>query len=82
MATVSASDVHPNGPKCQEFTGGIQLTGSARIFSGAVAPTDGTTGTGAGKAGPGSMYLRTDSAAVYINTGTKASPTWKAVTHA
>lgn len=77
-----ASDLQPNNPRCQEFTGGIQFAGSARIFAGAVAPVDGTSGTGAGKAGPGSMYIRTDVATVYINTGTKASPTWKSVTHA
>ena len=45
------------------------------------APTSGTSGTGAGFAGPGSTY--TDITAtvgmLYINTNTKASPTWTKV---
>lgn len=40
------------------------------------APTSGTSGTGAGFAGPGSTYVNTTTGAKYINTGTKASPTW------
>ena len=77
-----ATDVQPGHPRCQEFTGGVQFKNSARIFSGNVVPVDGTSGTGVGKAGPGSIYIRTDVATVYINTGTKASPSWKAITHA
>ena len=46
------------------------------------APVDGTSGTFAGVAGPSSIYFRYDTGAAYINTGTKASPTWKAITHA
>lgn len=40
------------------------------------APTDGTSGTGAGFAGPGSMYFDTATGLIYTNTGTKLSPTW------
>lgn len=40
------------------------------------APTSGTSGTGAGFAGPGSTYVNTTTGAKYINTNTKASPTW------
>lgn len=40
------------------------------------APTDGTSGTGAGFAGPGSTYTDISTGAKYINTGTKASPVW------
>lgn len=40
------------------------------------APTNGTSGTGAGFAGIGSMYTNTTNGNTYINTGTKASPTW------
>ncbi len=39
------------------------------------APTDGTSGTLAGIAGPGSVLLR-NNGSVYVNTNTKASPTW------
>ena len=62
---------------------GIQLAPTgARIFDIAAAPTDGTSGTGAGLAAPGSLLLRTDVATAYLNVGTKASPTWVAITHA
>ena len=50
------------------------------LFVGSGQPTDGTTL--AGVAGPSSLYFRTDAGVVYINTNTKASPTWKSVTHA
>lgn len=49
---------------------------------GAATPTDGTSGTGHGTAGPGSLYFCTGTPGVYINTNTKASPAWKVVTHA
>lgn len=45
-------------------------------LSGSGAPTNGTSGTGAGKAGPGSVYTRLSNGAKYVNTNTKASPTW------
>ncbi len=47
---------------------------------GSATPTDGTTG--AGTAGPGSLYFCTGTPGVYINTNTKASPAWKVITHA
>ena len=40
------------------------------------APTDGTSGTGAGFAGIGSTYVNQTTGDKYINTGTKASPVW------
>lgn len=42
------------------------------------------TGTGAGFAGPGSVFIDTTAGNWYINggAGTKASPVWKLVTHA
>lgn len=46
---------------------------------GAGVPTDGTSGTKAGEAGPGSEYTDVTNAKLYINTGTKASPTWTVV---
>jgi len=49
---------------------------------GAGAPTDGTSSPQVG-AGVGGLYVRTDgtngSTILYINSGTHASPTWKAV---
>lgn len=40
------------------------------------APSNGTSGTGAGFAGIGALYTNITTGAVYVNTGTKASPTW------
>ncbi len=45
-------------------------------FSGATTPVDGTTG--ANNAEKGSHYTARDTGALYINTGTKASPVWSA----
>jgi hypothetical protein len=56
--------------------GSLLLKGSLEIFSGSAAPSNGTSGTGAGKAGPGSIYIRTATGAVYTNTNTQLSPTW------
>ena len=42
-------------------------------------PTDGTSGTGAGTAGPGSLCADYTNAKLYINTNTKASPLWTVV---
>lgn len=43
---------------------------------GSVAPSSGATGTGFGFAGPGSIYTDVVTGTVYMNVGTKASPTW------
>lgn len=51
-------------------------------FQGAGVPVDGTSGTGAGMAGKGSLYIDRTNANHYINGNTKASPTWKLVTRA
>lgn len=42
-------------------------------------PVDGTSGTGAGVCGPGSLLVAVAGAKLYINTNTKASPTWTVV---
>ena len=42
------------------------------------APVNGTSGDGAGSAGPGSILIDYTNAVMYINTGTKSSPTWTA----
>lgn len=39
-------------------------------------PVDGTSGTGAGYAGPGSLCIDKTNAKAYINTNTAASPLW------
>jgi hypothetical protein len=59
--------------------GSLLMKGGVRVFSGSGAPTDGTSGTGAGKAGPGSLYVRTGNGTIYVNTNTQASPTWGAL---
>lgn len=46
------------------------------IFPNAGAPVDGTSGTGAGLFGPGSLVADYTNGQLYINTNTKASPTW------
>ena len=53
--------------------------GGVLDMTGAGAPTDGVAGTGFGKAGIGSSYTNTTNGAVYINTGTLASPTWSLI---
>jgi hypothetical protein len=58
----------------------IEIIGNAdqlREIVGAGAPTDGTTG--ANVAGIGSRYTDVSGANIYINAGTRASPTWKLV---
>lgn len=54
------------------------MRGSVAQLAGAGAPTSGSSGTGAGKAGPGSFYFDTTNGIVYQNQNTKASPTWVA----
>lgn len=51
---------------------------NAGIFDlvGSGAPTNGTSGSGAGFAGMGSFYTDTVTGNCYINLGTMASPTW------
>lgn len=46
------------------------------------APTNGTSGTGVGMMGPGSLYFDTTGAVMYQNIGTKASPFWVAANNA
>lgn len=56
------------------------LTDKARnnIFDtvGSGAPTNGTSGTGVGICGKGSLYADYTNGNVYVNTGTISSPTW------
>jgi hypothetical protein len=64
------------GPISSHFQ---RVFGDVWVFGGADAPTDGTSGDGAGWAGPGSTYIRTSNGRHYHNEGTKASPTWTIV---
>jgi hypothetical protein len=50
------------------------------ILEGTGAPTSGGSGTAAGKAGIGCLYVDSASGLYYVNTGTKASPTWTQLT--
>ncbi len=54
---------------------GVRMGDNTGVFHIAGAPTDGTSGTLVGIAGPGSILMRTNGS-VYVNTNTKASPTW------
>lgn len=60
------------------LTGALELPNNVQIIRGSGAPTNGTSGTGAGYAGPGSLYIDYTNAVTYQNTNTKASPTWSA----
>ncbi len=51
-------------------------------FSNTGAPVDGTSGTGAGVASVGAVYVRTSNGRHYHNENTKASPTWVIVPNA
>lgn len=48
----------------------------APIVTNASVPTNGTSGTYAGLAGPGAILIDVTNANLYVNTNTKASPTW------
>lgn len=61
------------------FDGGVSIGNGALVFTNAGAPTDGTSGTYAGRAGPGSVLSDVTNTNLYINTGTLASPTWTVV---
>lgn len=60
----------------------VRMSYEVCLFNGAGAPTDGGSGTGAGFAQIGSVYLDRTNGKAYINGGTKASPTWKLITSA
>lgn len=54
---------------------GVRFGNNVGLFNISGAPTNGTSGSFFGVAGPGSILQRSNGA-VYINTNTKASPTW------
>lgn len=55
---------------------GISFGEGLWLFENAGAPSSGTSGTGAGWAGKGSLCVDSTNGALYQNTNTKASPTW------
>jgi hypothetical protein len=56
---------------------GIHLGNDVWILpAGTSTPTNGTSGTGAGQAGKGSIVCNTAIGEWYVNYGTKASPSW------
>jgi len=58
---------------------GLVFKGESGILTNAGAPTNGTSGTGAGRFGKGSLLEDTTNGNLYINTNTMASPTWTLV---
>jgi hypothetical protein len=57
---------------------GIRTGNNTGLFNLSGAPVDGTSGSFAGVAGPGSILMSTSGVA-YYNSNTKASPTWVAL---
>lgn len=53
-----------------------RLSDEVYFLTGNTAPVNGTSGTGKDVAGPGSTYTNTATGIVYVNIGTKASPSW------
>jgi len=52
-----------------------------QVVKNAGTPTDGTSGTKVGKAGPGCLLIDTTNAELYQNIGTLASPTWTIISN-
>jgi len=65
--------------KMMEAENGVHIGGDVWIFSFAAAMVNGTSGTGAGVTGPGSICGNSSTGKAYINTNTKASPTWTVI---
>ncbi len=56
--------------------GRLALGNGVHFLSAAGAPVDGVSGTGAGFANIGSLYINVSNGDHYRNTNTQASPTW------
>ena len=66
----------------QSIWGALSDSATNNVFWGAVnagAPSNGTSGTGAGLCGPGSLLIDITNKVLYQNTNTLASPTWSAI---
>lgn len=57
----------------------LVLNGGVRAIAGTGAPTNGTSGTGVGRAVPGSIYTDSTNSVRWLNVGTTASPVWTPV---
>lgn len=57
----------------------IRITNDVCVLVGDGEPSDGSSGDGANVAGTGSLYSDYTNGTLYINTNTKASPTWTVV---
>ena len=68
---VRLGGIYPNA-------GVLETVTAVCILAGTAAPTNGTSGTGAGSCGAGSLYIRqsASASALFQNTNTTASPTW------
>jgi hypothetical protein len=64
-------------PYLRQKFGRLILGTDCTLFTNAGAPTNSVTG--AGFAGIGSLCVDTTNGKAYINTGTKATPTWTVV---
>lgn len=56
--------------------GGVAIGTDTWIFQFAGVPVNGTSGTGAGTTGKGSLCTDSTNGTLYINTGTKSSTVW------
>lgn len=66
-------------PGGQFKIGELVLKTGARVIGNAGTPTNGTSGTAAGRAVKGSLLIDSTNGKLYQNTNTKASPTWTLV---
>lgn len=53
-----------------------RVAADVRFLVGSGVPLDGASGTGAGVAGPSSLYFDFTNHIIYVNVGTKAVPAW------
>ena len=69
------------GGRVQNAAGAVVTVADIVVLAGTAAPTNGASGTGAGVAGPGSLYIQQSgsTSTLQINTNTLASPTWSAI---
>ncbi len=82
FSVLSTDVMHLDASGMHIDLGSLVLTHDVAMVTVAGIPVDGTSGTGAGVAGPGSMAVDYTNANLYINANTKASPLWKLVTRA
>jgi hypothetical protein len=69
-----AAEIYKGGIKF--FSTGVRFTKNAGIMVFNGAPVNGASGTGVGKFGKGTIGIDYTNGVLYLNTGTKASPTW------